>query len=481
MSNLGCILPEINLVKSNFDVVKVKGKYSATSVSREINDASEIPINRRFSSLITPIALKTDQSDGLDHIHDIVPSFMSIKNITEQKSFTGRYENVRSKIFEKSNQKIQSKLDSKKATFTNVVDIDDSEFKMYIKTNLACQFGESEGFKAAMLFIVVLNTICLALQTDDELSQSKVIELLDTIFQGIFIFEVFFKWFYGFKVYWKSAWNWLDFGLAAIPLIGSSLAFLNTGKTIKIIRVFKVLRSLRGIQSFESLLRITQSIGRSIPEIINILLLLIILLVVFAIVGVDVLDTDDFYSFENAMFSLFQVTTQDGWVTLVQKCKDAGQSTEAYLFFTFFVIIAVFVLQNLIIAAIVNNTQDTFDSIKKRKVQQLKRLVTLNQNKDPAFYDQQVPITKPKEIDFAKIPFHVLNKSDVDNEKLDKLCLLIGILEKLYCDIEDKSSQLKQIYDSIKTNEMSESNSRNADDYSDLDENDILTTLLKSK
>ena len=481
-SNLGCIYPEIQLIGNEFELSKVIGRYTGEKGIREIQEAQQIPINRRFSiQKMTKTALPAELRSGLPDVKTVMPGFMGIKTDFQANPFSGKYENVRTKIFQKTNEKIKQTLQTKKSTFTNIVDIDDSEFRTYIKKNLAFKLGESGLFKGFMLFIVLMNTICLFIQTYGDYGKSYAIEVLDNVFQGIFVFEVCFKWYYGFKVYWKSSWNWLDFVLAFVPLVGASLSFVNSGKSLKIIRVFKVLRSLRSIQSFESLLRITQSIGRSVPEIVNILLLLGIVMVVFAIVGVDILNTADFHSFEIAMFSLFQVTTQDGWVKLIQMCKDNGQRTEAYIYFTLFEIIGVFILQNLIIAAIVNNTQDTFEEVKIRKQKQNKKLLSSRTQKDATFYDKSVILNKPSFSEYARVPFQIIQKNVIDSEKMDKLCLLIGILENLYCEIEKKAKALNEIHEVIKFNEMNKSASQTVASSANLEELDALTSLLKNK
>eukprot|EP00835_Amoeboradix_gromovi_P001311 NODE_57_length_25931_cov_0.351037.p7 type:complete len:483 gc:universal NODE_57_length_25931_cov_0.351037:7158-8606(+) len=481
MSRLGCIFPEIDLISSEFELSKVAGKFSGHKGSRDIHEANQIPVNRRFSTDLSKSVEKVGMKDGLMDVNDVLPAFMSIKTDFQPSPFTGKYENVRTKIFQRTNSKINGLLKTQKITFTNVVDIDDSEFGAYIKRNLACKFGESGFFKGFMLFVVLMNTFTLALQTDTKYQNNYALDVIDCIFQGIFVFEVCFKWFYGFKVYWKSAWNWLDFSLAALPLLGSSLNFLNAGKVFKVVRVFKVLRSLRSIQSFDSLLRITQSIGKSIPQIVNTLLLLGILMVVFAIVGVDILNTDDFDSFDVAMFSLFQVTTQDGWVNLIQACKDKGQRVEAYLYFGLFEIIGVFILQNLIIAAIVNNTQDTFEQVKARKTQQNRKLLSMYTQKDPKFYDQSVVHLKPNYSEYTRVPYQVIQKDKLDSGKVDKLCLFIGIMEHLYSEIERKSKELSEIQDMIKFNEMKISSTEAIYSENDLDELDVLSSLLKGR
>eukprot|EP00834_Sanchytrium_tribonematis_P000887 NODE_18_length_47517_cov_0.674814.p9 type:complete len:483 gc:universal NODE_18_length_47517_cov_0.674814:35269-33821(-) len=481
MSNYSSIFPEIHLTVDEFQIPKVVGNFSGFEGTREITEPDTTPITRRFSTTGEEVKeVVPELKTGLPLPSEIMPAFMSVRTNFEPKPFTGKYENVRNKIFQITNEQIKRKLDTRKTSFTDAVDLDDSDFHQYIKKNIALKFGESGTFKMFMFFVVVVNMITLALETDPNYANSRFLDVIDTIIQGIFIFEVAFKWFYGFKAYWKAPWNWFDFLLATTPVLGSSLHFLSAGKSIKLIRVFKVLRSLRSVQSFDRLLLIMKSIIRSIPEIANILLLLGIIMIVFAIVAVDVLNTDDFSSFDVAMFSLFRVTTQDGWVKLVQKCKDIGQRTEAYLFFTLFEILGVFVLVNLVIATIVNNTQETFDQIKRKKQQASKKLGEKLNPKTAVFHDKNVILENPKHYDHVRVPFLTLDIRNFDGKKIDNLCLLIGIMEQLYCNIEKKSARLNEIFDQIKHNELKSKDILVASDP-DMEDVDALTSLLKSQ
>lgn len=117
-------------------------------------------------------------------------------------------------------QNIRSK--QKDLNFTEIVDIDDEAFEMFVSEDLAARFVEGNFFRYVMIIVILLNTLMIALETNQQLYSSNlfVFSILDNVFLAIFSIEIILKWYYGFTVFWKSAWNILDFGLVVISFMG---------------------------------------------------------------------------------------------------------------------------------------------------------------------------------------------------------------------------------------------------------------------
>ena len=85
--------------------------------------------------------------------------------------------------------------------------------------------------------------------------------------------------------YLRDAWNWLDFFIVIISVIGW-LPFFDPG-ALKALRTFRVLRPLRSINSLPEMRGLIQALLMSIPGLVNVLIFLSFIFGIFAIFGVN--------------------------------------------------------------------------------------------------------------------------------------------------------------------------------------------------
>jgi len=104
---------------------------------------------------------------------------------------------------------------------------------------------------------------------------------------SIFTLEVIVKWIAwgllmnGKKSYFRSSWNWLDFGIVIFSLL--SIFGSKQFKLFKVLRLLRVLRPLRVINRNEGLKLAVQTLFKAVPQFIN---LGIILGVFFLLVSI---------------------------------------------------------------------------------------------------------------------------------------------------------------------------------------------------
>lgn len=87
---------------------------------------------------------------------------------------------------------------------------------------------------------------------------------------------------------------------------------------------------------------VVHTIIRSLPDMLNILALLLIVNFIFCVVGVDMFGDgvpQYFGSIDRAMFTLFVVMTQDGWVSIYREMEDEGLALLASIFFVLYIIV----------------------------------------------------------------------------------------------------------------------------------------------
>ena len=97
---------------------------------------------------------------------------------------------------------------------------------------------------------------------------------------------------------------------------------------------------------------------RSIPSMGHVIVLLSLLLYVYAVLGFHFFreaDPAHWGSLGAALLTLFQMLTLEGWVEIQDAVLDAYPL--AWIYFSSFVFVAVFVVVNLFIAVVINNLE----------------------------------------------------------------------------------------------------------------------------
>ena len=84
----------------------------------------------------------------------------------------------------------------------------------------------------------------------------KVLVVFDKIFTVIFTVELILKWFaYGIAKYFTNGWNWLDFVIVLVSVLGTLLDLLGVADipAFKSMRTLRALRPLKALSRFEGI------------------------------------------------------------------------------------------------------------------------------------------------------------------------------------------------------------------------------------
>ena len=185
---------------------------------------------------------------------------------------------------------------------------------------MAQRFGESDTFKLIMLFIILFHVLAEAVVSYPIVYNMfpTGFFLINTVFLGFYIMEIFYKWYYGFMDYWRSIWNVMDLILTVCYCLKSYNSFLgriNVFRLLKLLQRFKS-KSLGWIAGMQI---VVTTIAESVPNMANIAILLGILMYIYSVVGVALFQDiapDEFGSLGKTMFTLFITFTQIGIHTL---------------------------------------------------------------------------------------------------------------------------------------------------------------------
>ncbi len=222
------------------------------------------------------------------------------------------------------------------------------------------QFVHSDPFRNAILVVIVINAICLGLDTDRAIhaQYGQLLFQIDMVITAIFVWEVSMKLYVDRMSFFKDGWNIFDFLIvfASILMIGSEITVLRIFRVLRVVRVLRVFR-LFGV--VKELRRVVNALFKAIPGMSAIIAVLGLLFYVSAVITTDLFGQEApelFGSIGASIFTLFQVMTGDGWSDVVRLLGD--HYPWAWAFFVPFIILTSFAVLNLFIAVIVDALQD---------------------------------------------------------------------------------------------------------------------------
>jgi hypothetical protein len=161
----------------------------------------------------------------------------------------------------------------------------DSTFRNY-----CIKIAEYEWFEAGILSCIIVNTVILSLKWYNEPeNMSKILEIINYGFAGIFTIEAAIKLIAFGKKYFANGWNNFDFFIVCGTFIGiivSETTSVDVGAQTTIIRAFRIGRIFRLVKKARSLKMIFNTFVITIPSLANVGGLLILLIYLYAILGV---------------------------------------------------------------------------------------------------------------------------------------------------------------------------------------------------
>ena len=233
-------------------------------------------------------------------------------------------------------------------------------------------------FRNGVTALIVINAIILGWLTyvtpGSELS--RILNQLDQAITWAFVAEILMKLVVYRLGFFRSGWNWFDFGVVAISLIPGAQAF-------SALRALRVLRILRLLHFVPMLKRITEALFKALPGMGAILAVLGLVTYVGAVMATMMYGqtaneevTALFGDLHSSAFTLFQVMTMDGWRNeVVQKVMDDGHP-HAWVFFLTFIFLASFAILNLFIALVVEALQAGQEAQQEAQIEKLEEDAT---------------------------------------------------------------------------------------------------------
>uniref|UniRef100_A0A672VFR3 Voltage-dependent L-type calcium channel subunit alpha n=1 Tax=Strigops habroptila TaxID=2489341 RepID=A0A672VFR3_STRHB len=270
----------------------------------------------------------------------------------------------------------------------------------------------STYFEYLMFVLILLNTICLAMQHYGQSCMFKeAMNILNMLFTGLFTVEMVLK-LIAFKPkvgtigvekqetwlgYFSDPWNVFDFLIVIGSIIDVILSETNQWQTdesgreensrisITFFRLFRVMRLVKLLSRGEGIRTLLWTFIKSFQALPYVALLIVMLFFIYAVIGMQVFgkialnDTteinrnNNFQTFPQAVLLLFRCATGEAWQEIMLAClpdkkcdpeSEPANSTEAdhscgssfaVFYFISFYMLCAFLIINLFVAVIMDN------------------------------------------------------------------------------------------------------------------------------
>ncbi len=265
---------------------------------------------------------------------------------------------------------------------------------------LARKIIDSKWFNPLIMFLIVLNGLLIGVQTYD--NASDYIRVIQLCILFIFFLEIYIRWV-GRRTteeYINNLWNWFDvfiLVIGIIPEVGDMILESTPGEanvlsTLRILRVVQLTRSIRAISELQLLIGV---LIKSIRSLSYIAVLFLLVMYIYAIIGVTLFRNPDYAQSEHlrltisnpdpygnlgeAFFTLFRILTGEDWTDLrynllanehMKGSSPKASGTTVTIYHVSWMIIAAYLLINLVIGAIVNNFQLVLDAQREAEIKE---------------------------------------------------------------------------------------------------------------
>lgn len=253
--------------------------------------------------------------------------------------------------------------------------------------NKVAQVIQSQAFERFIIVVILLNSIDLGLAVQPAVTAQFgfAIEIANNVFTVIYVVELILKLFAWRSSFFKNRWNIFDLCIVAVSLIPAS-SFFAGARILRILKALLALRALRLVSGIKPLRKVVQAVTLSLPGIGWTGILMLLLYYVYAIVGIHLfrdISPELFGSFPQSFVTLFSLTTLEGWQDTVFPFTE--QEPLTWLYFLTFLIIASFILLNLIVGIVVDSINELVRQDPNQAINEQSQIMTL---------DEQIEVVK---------------------------------------------------------------------------------------
>jgi len=227
----------------------------------------------------------------------------------------------------------------------------------------ASNIVESTWFQRIIIGVILFNAVLIGIDTYPTMHNEygSLLNNLDVVCLGIFTLEILIKFIaQGNRPqdFFKSSWNTFDFIIVAAAFIPG------ISDQTTILRLIRLLRVLRLLSSMPNLQIMVMALAHSFPRIGQMGLLAGLLFYVYAVIGQTLFSKHDPEHWETlhiSLLSLFRTLTLEDWTDLMYKGMELHPWS--WVFFVSFVLLATFVIFNMLIGIILTSMEEARDIV----------------------------------------------------------------------------------------------------------------------
>ncbi|XP_014884220.1 calcium channel, voltage-dependent, L type, alpha 1D subunit, a isoform X5 [Poecilia latipinna] len=248
----------------------------------------------------------------------------------------------------------------------------------------------STGFEYIMFVLIMLNTLCLAVQHYGQSALfNYVMDILNMVFTAVFTVEMVLK-LIAFKPrhYFADAWNTFDALIVVGSVVDIAITEVNNTEdsariSITFFRLFRVMRLVKLLSRGEGIRTLLWTFIKSFQALPYVALLIAMLFFIYAVIGMQVFGkiamvdgtqinrNNNFQTFPQAVLLLFRCATGEAWQDIMLACmpgklcdpeSDYNPGEEmtcgsgfAIIYFITFYMLCAFLIINLFVAVIMDN------------------------------------------------------------------------------------------------------------------------------
>ncbi|MFA9238903.1 MAG: ion transporter [Candidatus Paceibacteria bacterium] len=210
---------------------------------------------------------------------------------------------------------------------------------------------ENSLFTKFITYLIILNGITMGFETSKEFSANYGIytTFFNQVVISIFTIEILLRIYIHRLSFFKDPWSVFDFTIVAISLVPASTGF-------EILRVLRVLRLFRLVTVVPQMRKIVSALISVIPGMLSVIALMTLFFYIFAIMSTQLFGEKFpawFGTLGESFYTLFQIMTLESWsMGIVRPVMEVYPY--AWVFFVPFILVATFVMINLVVAIIVD-------------------------------------------------------------------------------------------------------------------------------
>lgn len=238
------------------------------------------------------------------------------------------------------------------------------------RTGRLARLVDSDAFNLAIAGVIVVNAIVLGLETFPSVMQSYGDELIlaNEVCYAIFVVELVLRFAsYGKRPqdFFKSGWNIFDLiviGGVWIPGVRENATLL------RLLRLGRIARLLRFLPDARVLI---STVVRSIPPLGSIVVLTVLILFIYGMVGWTLFGEalpESWGTVTRAMLTLFILLTLENFPTYLEEALTV--TPWATVYFVSYVLVAAFVIFNLLIGIIIGSMESAREREALREAQE---------------------------------------------------------------------------------------------------------------